>query len=280
MPRENHVKLGKILIVLFAALLISGCDQLTPAPTIDASSDESMKQSAQKVRESLPESERGEFDNAMRLLAFSQIDIKDLFAEGAAGVGNLKGKIREPLHGKTAQEVMAEAERIQLERKTREKEQALNEIKELEQKRVDAAAAREQLKAFEVLRSRFLMEEERYRKQPIIELTVRNATSAAVSRAYFEGTIASPNRSVPWLKETFNYSIPGGLEPGEEAKWRLAPSTFLSGWGNVEIPADAVFTVTVEKLDGADGEALYSTTEFSGRDQERLAELKQKYDVD
>ena len=25
----------------------------------------------------------------------------------------------------------------------------------------------------------------------------------------------SPGRSVPWLKEDFNYTIPGGLEPGE-----------------------------------------------------------------
>lgn len=274
------MKPSKILISIFVALVVSGCDQLAPAPTIDASSDESMKQSAQEIRESLPENERAEFDKALQVLAFSQINLNDIFAEGAAGAGNLEGKMRESLHGKTAREVVAEAERIQRERKAREKEQALNEIKELEQEKADAAAAREQLKAFEIIRSRFHMKEQRYSgKQPVIELTVKNGTSSAVSRAYFEGTIASPNRSVPWLKDTFNYRISGGLEPGEEASWSLAPNMF-SDWGKVEAPADAIFTVTVERLDGADGEALYSTTGFSEREQKRLAELKQKYGLE
>ena len=138
MPQENYVKPSKILISIFVALVVSGCDQLAPAPTIDASSDESMKQSAQEIRESLPENERAEFDKALQVLAFSQINLNDIFAEGAAGAGNLEGKMRESLHGKTAREVVAEAERIQRERKAREKEQALNEIKELERTFVTA----------------------------------------------------------------------------------------------------------------------------------------------
>ena len=116
-------------------------------------------------------------------------------------------------------------------------------------------------------------------KQPIIELTVKNGTEQAVSRAYFEGTIASPDRSVPWHKDTFNYSISGGLEPGEEATWNLAPNMF-SDWGKVDAPAEAIFTVTVEQLDGADGEPIYSTRELSERDLERLNELKKKYGVE
>ena len=115
-------------------------------------------------------------------------------------------------------------------------------------------------------------------EQSIIELTVKNGTSHAVSRAYFKGTIASPNRSVPWLQDTFNYLISGGLEPGEEASWSLAPNMF-SDWGKVEAPSDAIFTTTVERLDGADGEALYSTIEFGEIEEERLSELKEKYNV-
>ena len=116
-------------------------------------------------------------------------------------------------------------------------------------------------------------------KQPIIELTVKNGTSEAVSRAYFEGTLASPKRSVPWHKDTFNYGISGGLEPGEEASWSLAPNMF-SDWGKIDAPKDAVFTVTVEQLDGPDGEPIYSTRAFSEHDQERLDELKKEYGVE
>ena len=54
----------------------------------------------------------------------------------------------------------------------------------------------------------------------------------------------------------------------------------FSDWGKVDAPADAIFTVTVEQLDGADGEPIYSTRELSERDLERLNELKKKYGVE
>jgi hypothetical protein len=205
--------------------------------------------------------------------------MKDLFTEGTAGVGNLEGKVRQLLNGKTGEQVIAEAQRMQTERKERERQQALEEIRELETKRTQSESALEQLKKFQVVRSRFYMHDQEFLgKQPIIELTVKNGIGQAVSRAYFEGTLASPNRSVPWHKDTFNYSISGGLEPGEEATWSLAPNMF-SNWGKVDAPADAVFTVTVEQLDGPDGKSIYSTKEFSDYDLKRLNELKKEYSI-
>ena len=188
--------------------------------------------------------------------------------------------MKESVNGKTGERIIAEAAQIKFERKRKQKEQALQEIKELEEKRQLSVAAREQLKSFKVLRSRFYKQKRDFmgEEQPIIELTVKNGTSHAVSRAYFNGTIASPNRSVPWYQDTFNYSISGGLEPGEEASWSLAPNMF-SGWGKVNAPSDAIFTVTVEQIDGADGKALYSTSGFGEIEEKRLSELKEKYNV-
>jgi len=268
----------RIFLCGFAVVvtLLAGCSD----PKIDASSDESMKASVDKVRKALSESKQKEFDEAMRMLAFSLTDMKNILAQGATGIGNIEGKVRHSLDGKTGEQVIAEADRIRAERKERERQQALEEIRELETKRVNSENAREELKKFQVIRSRFYLREQQFTgKQPIIELTVKNGTGQAVSRAYFEGTLASPNRSVPWHKDTFNYSISGGLEPGEEATWNLAPNMF-SDWGKVNAPADAVFTVTVEKLDGPDGKTLYSVRDFSERDSKRLAELKKQYGVD
>lgn len=270
----------KIKYITLTALLIAalaGCDKALPEPTIDTTTDELMKQTSQKVRSSLPETERSKFDEAIKLLAFSQIDIKDLFAAGAANTGSIESRMKNALHGKTAQQVIAEAENIKLEREKMQREQAINEIAELEKKRTDAEVAKEELKKFQVIRSRFSLEEQQYRgKQPIIELTVKNGTSFPVSRVYFEGTLASPTRSVPWHTDIFNYSISGGLEPGEEQSWRLAPNMF-SGWGTVDAPDDAVFTVIVQRIDGADNQPLYLVTEFTERDEQRLSELKSKY---
>lgn len=93
-----------------------------------------------------------------------------------------------------------------------------------------------------------------------------------LSRAYFAGSIASPGRSVPWLTGKFDYHIPGGLDPGEEATWNVFPDP-LSSWGFVEAPPDAGLTVTVVRLDGSEGKALFSTQEFTAEDVARLESL-------
>ncbi|BFM15617.1 hypothetical protein R50073_18000 [Maricurvus nonylphenolicus] len=273
------IKTNTLAISALLMLALSGCDKILSEPTIDTSTDELMKTTSQEVRSSLPEADRSKFDNALKLLAFSQIDMKDLFAAGAADTESIESRMKESLHGKTAQQVIAEAENIKLEREKRQREQAVVEIAELEKKREASAKAIKELKKFQVIRSRFTQEEQKYRgKQPIIDITVKNGTDSPVSRAYFEGTIASPGRSVPWHVDTFNYSISGGLEPGEEQSWRLAPNRF-SDWGKVNAPADAVFTVTVQRIDGADSQSLYSATGFTERDEKRLSELKSKYDI-
>lgn len=263
----------KLILPFLMAVLIAGCSD----PKIDATTDESMKASIEKVRQSLPQDKRDSFDEALKILAFSQIDLKGLFAEGASGVGSTKGKMKDALNGKTGLQVIAEADRIKKERKEKERTQALNEIKELEEKQANAESAKSELAKFEVLRSRFYRRKEQFMgEQPIIELTVKNGTAQSVSRAYFKGTLASPNRSVPWLQETFNYKISGGLEPGEEAEWKLTPNMF-SDWGKVDALEDAILTVEVEQLDGADGEPLFSSRSFTERDATRLKKLKQEY---
>ena len=160
------------------------------------------------------------------------------------------------------------------------REQALEEIRTLETKRVESESTYEQLKKFKVIHSQFILREQEFNnKQPIIVLTVKNETEQAVSRAYFEATLASPGRRDPWYKDRFNYMISGGLEPGEEATWSLEQH-MLSGWAKVDAPADAALTVTVEKIDGADGKSSYVAREFTERDRERLDELKKKYGVE
>ena len=259
------------LLVASVHLVLAGCSD----PSIDASDDESFKTSIESMRGSLPESKRSEFDKAVMAVSFGQMEVSDLFG-AAANPALMESRAKQSLDGKTADQVFALAEQIRVEREAREREQALAEIGELEDKRNKSAAAREELRRFEVLRSRFYKREQQFgREEPVIDITVRNGTEHAISRVYFEGTIASPERSVPWLSDTFNYSISGGLEPGEEASWSLAPNMF-SDWGKVDAPVDAVFTVAVQRLDGPGGDAIFDSREFSEYDEKRLSELKRK----
>ena len=78
----------KLFILLFLAIFLVGCSK----PTVDASSDESMKTSIAKVRRSLLTDKRIQFDEALQLMAFSKIDLKSIFTEGSQVWAILKGK--------------------------------------------------------------------------------------------------------------------------------------------------------------------------------------------
>jgi len=263
-----------IILALGLTLLLTACAK----PRVDTSSDEAMKRSIKAVRESLPENERAKFDESLQIVALSQVDFSTLIATGSSGVNLTEAKVKEVLAGKTAEEIIASADRIITERQQKERAQALAEIKELEEKQTKAQKAKIELAKFQVIRSRFYKVKQMYLgDQPMIEISVKNGTAHPVSWAYFVGTLASPGRAVPWLKEEFNYQISGGLEPGETANWRLSPNMFLGGWSRVEAPKDAIFTVEVVELEGAEGKPLFSSREFTTADAERLAELKTKY---
>jgi hypothetical protein len=258
-----------LLVLLFS---VGGCAQ----PTIDTSSDEAMKRSMQEVRESLPEERRKEFDDAVRDIAFADVSFQDLMAQGANPQVDLLGsRIKQRLGGKNAEQVISEATQLRAERERKEREQALGEIAELEKKTAAAQLAKQKLATFQVTRSRFYRTRNSFMEEPVIELSVTNGTPHPISRAYFKGTVASPGRSIPWISEDFNYSISGGLEPGESATWRLSPNMF-SAWGT-KTPPDAVLTVEVVRLDGPDGEALFDAAGLDESEKQRLAELKKKY---
>ena len=263
-------RIACFMLIFCWLAVIAGCGS---SPTIDASSEETLKQSISQVREALPESEQSKFDEALKTLVFDQLDMKDLFLVGAGGGEGAKAKVFQSLDGKTGEQVIAEALRIEVAR-------TWTEIQELETKKAEADKAREELKKFEVVRPDFSLQDREYLDpQPVIRLSVKNGTKWAVSRAYFVGTIATPGRSVPWFRDTFNYTIPGGLEPGESDTWYLAPNV-LSDWGKAEQPIGSVFTVTVERIDGADGEPIYSTQMFSEEDRKHLDKLKSEYSIE
>lgn len=259
-----------IYILTIVAIIFSSC-----AEKIDGTSEENMKNSIKEIKSSLSGDKKEKFEESLKLITFHGLDFGDLMKEGSAE--KTADNLRDKLDGMTADEVIAKGEKIKAEIERKKKEQAKQEIRELYEKKDLANEHKKKLKQFEVKRSRFYKREKRYGSdQPVIELTVKNGTNNAISRAYFKGTLASPERSVPWLQDEFNYEISGGLEPGEETTWKLAPNMF-SDWGEVDAPKDAVLTVEVLKLDGTDGEELYSVDNFDEDDQERLEELLKDY---
>ncbi|MDD4848405.1 MAG: hypothetical protein PHR53_06565 [Bacteroidales bacterium] len=274
------------------AILLSSC-----VKKIDASSEESMKSSIEKIIKTLDDDKKEKFEKSLNLIMLYGLDIEKSMQEGVAKetFSNIKFK----LDDKTADDIISEGEKIKAEIEKLKKKQAKGEIEELYQKMEQAEKDKLIFAKFEVKHARFYKKPkflpdyyshyEYYNKyynnkvkspgfveEPFIEITLMNGTDKAVSRAYFTRALVSPNRSIPWIKEDFNIEISGGLEPGEEGSWNITPSIF-SDWGQVDAPADAVLKVEVTKLYGPDGEKMFSENNLSEDEQERLEELLANY---
>lgn len=246
---------------------------------IDSSSDEKFKESIEAVKNSLSTERKKQFEEAVQVVAFSEIG--NIF-EAAANPDGMQRQIKDKLSGKTADEIIADGNRIISERKIKEREQAVSEIEEtqkkivaLKQEQVDTEKAKESLKQFNVVRSRFYFQESFYRDEAVIELTIKNETEYAISRACFQGVLSSPGRSVPWVRGSFNYKISGGIEPGEQVTWKLSPNMFGEWSKAPKDRKDMVLTVTVTRIDGADEEPIFDS-DFSEFDKERLDQLCQR----
>lgn len=261
-----------------AFLLFAACGG---EPELDASSSEKLETSLEEVRQSLPTDRREDFDSAYQVVALGG---QNLFSFGTemlatATEGELPAGVKKRLDGKTASDIFRMANSTRLKEVKEEVASLEEKIANLLAEKKRAAEAHDNLEQFQVLRSRFYKRENALgMEEPILDLTVKNETDTAISRAFFTGTIKSPDRAVPWLdSKSFNYEIPGGVEPGERVRWQLKPNMF-SEWGDVEAPEDAEFTVQVVELRGPEGESLWSSRGFGDEEQSELDSMRTQLD--
>jgi hypothetical protein len=106
-----------LVAVLSAVTFCAGCSD----PTIDASSEESMKASVEKVGASLDAAKREQFEEAVAMLGISVVQSPGVFGDEAA----MKKQMKETFDGKTADEIIAAGEKAKAENK-QAMEQMLN----------------------------------------------------------------------------------------------------------------------------------------------------------
>jgi hypothetical protein len=102
--RVRHAIIGALSLA--AVFLLAAC----ASPRIDGSSDEAFRASVLKVRESVPEPDRARFDKALVAISMDGAVMRAL--SGASRDVMLK-QMRERLAGKTAADVLAEADQME-----------------------------------------------------------------------------------------------------------------------------------------------------------------------
>lgn len=278
----------RLLLIAPLLLALSGCGD----PTIDGSSDEAMKNSIAKVRSSLPEAERGEFDKAVMTVGMGE---GNLFQMAAAGKDVMVGQMRSRLDGKSAKEILQLAGEIRAKRKQEmaeadakheatkaeaaaraakaELERLAKRIEELKQLRASDAAAAEVLTKFTISDTAITQDKDVLDRNVVtLHMQVHNGTATAVSRVFMTGTVYTEGRSVPWLVKGLNYQVAGGIEPGETKTWKLSPNQF-SDWGKLEVTPDMRLRLQVTELEGPDG-VSFAKLAFGEEERTQLARLE------
>lgn len=95
-----------VLLLVLTLLLVCACGQ----PTIDATNNETAKESITRIRESLTPEEQKKFDEALPVLMFRSVESLADLAAMAGDIENTKSEMLKELHGKTAQEVIGEGD--------------------------------------------------------------------------------------------------------------------------------------------------------------------------
>lgn len=247
------------LASLWLSVVLAGCGQAT----IDTSSEERYRESIQAAKTSLSEDKQKEFEQALVILAFADVvDGEDANPLAAlADLGGAQRRVMEKVKGKTAAEVLNLASDAKSARMKKE-------LQTLEAKQSSAAASAELLGKFKINKSRLDTEE-----GLTVEINATNGTTHPISAVYFNAIVTSPGRSVPWVSEPINFDIEGGIEPGESSTWRIDPGFLGSLEKTLKDRNDLVLTLTVRRLDGADGKPLCSEL-LTPKETARLKELR------
>ena len=243
-----------LLLCIVLSMCLAGCGD----PRVDASSDEALEKSLEKVRLSLPPEEQKQFEDAVASLAMSDFDLRS-FASGDAA-GRLRRGFKANLHGKTAAEIIEAAAIVDAERKAEaEKARALREAEEAERKaakKAEEERVSELLRRLDVVDAKYTFEKGWSDGSHVISVTLRNGLDVAVAGFTATGTISTPDRQVPWVKDKiFGEDVAGGIEPGETRSFTL--KYYESAWaGAPRERADAVLSVRIIRIELADGSSI------------------------
>ncbi|MCW7547565.1 hypothetical protein OO184_06375 [Photorhabdus sp. APURE] len=112
------MNMKKLLVICLLGFVLAGCDS---QPKLDASNEISLKVSIEKVRDALSDDKKAKFDESIQSAMFNSIDFNDLVKSGANGdMMETKQKFYKLLDGKTADQLIAEVEKIEAKRSENE----------------------------------------------------------------------------------------------------------------------------------------------------------------
>ena len=277
------------LLFVVGILFLAGCGK-----KIDASSEKEMKKSIESIVKSMTAEEAEQFKkDCIAVIFFNQKDnaeaYKILDGKTPQEVNVMANEIREKLRlieeqrriEAEKQRAIREAElkRLAEERRANEIASLKNRIEKLKQIELENIKNQKQLARIVITGARFARIKDGFMERPVIAFHIDNKTDKTISKIFCYAVLKSKGRKVAWLKDSFNYSFKGGLNPGEKQKLALAPNMF-SDWGKLENRNDYILTITIKGLEDENEKPLWQIQDNVSEEieaaQKQLNELENK----
>ncbi len=238
----KKVIIYSVIFLSFLSILILGILNLTK-PRIDTSSDENMRTSTERLRDSLNDEQKAKFEQAVRYIAFDGLTLSDIMS-----TDDTIKKIKEKFKNKSYDDIIVDARKI-----------IKREIADLNNEKAASEAARKSLESIVVEKTTLTTDNSGFMPRRILYLLVKNNTGQTLSTVAFNIKTFSPGREVPYLNDDFKYEIPGGIQAGEKLEWQLEPNTFLNSEWNRDVP-NGIIKIKAIACSDANGNLIFQDT--------------------
>lgn len=264
-------KMKKFLSFLLCLILISCGTE----PTIDGSSDQAFQKSIEKVSEQLPDEKRKQLLQSLMRIAIGSFDLHSLMNTNLndGNPAQLAIRVRKKLDGKTAGQVIKMASDIENKRQQSDRVQALEKIKELEQKKEKGREDAKKLQKIKISDVSIFRYNEDITSYPYVKFTVHNGTEYAIIWIHFTVTHQNPKRQVPYFEIDGSHKISGGMEPDET---KTVEAVLLDG-DFKKLRDNTETEIEVYKIQGPNDEVLLSSKRLDEYEEILLEKYKENY---
>lgn len=198
----------KKVLVLALAMTLAGCGE----PRIDTSSDDALKGSIQRVRNSLDGEDRANFDELV-----AEATVAAAMGKALGGEGTLSSTLS-PINGMTGGEALAFKRQQALKVATEREEKDRKELAQLEEVEAKNRAGAALVSRIQITSPEIVEKKLGFSSRYVITASVKNTLDIPLEGLTFNYAVQSPNRAVPWDRGSGGFMIDGGLEPGEERR--------------------------------------------------------------
>lgn len=249
-------RLTHLTAIAALAVGLSACNR---APTLDASTPLTLKESSQKIRSKLEPADAKRFDTAVTLVIAATLDPMqtiDLAAQGTMPTQQgVFDRLKPAFHGKTFEEVvdLGESSATQVRANLATWRAKQGELKGRYDRYLGGTQVVSKFSPvaanLEPVRTAFAIVGD---NQVIVDVTFRNELDKPVESVDFMVGLAPPGISNPWVREQVKHRFEAPIAPGGQANIRTKPiyvNVPESYRGPVQF--EAIFDVTRLDLKGA-----------------------------